>query len=143
VTPREGAREPTARVFARYLLFQTPGWAVFAVAAEIATRWLAVPPRWAWGACALWVAKDLVLFRPTRRAYERHEPTHGRVGEHGVADGAIDPEGWVRIGPERWRARLAPGAAAIATDAAVRVVAVEGLVLRVARLADGSADPRP
>ena len=129
-------REPFARVFARFLLFQVPGWAAVAIGAEIAMRWLGIPPLWAWGACALWVAKDLALFPLTRRAYERDRPTHGDVGERGVADGAIDPEGFVHIGPERWRARLAAGAPAIAAGASVRVVAVEGLVLRVAAADD-------
>ena len=121
-----------ARTLGRYLLFQLPGWTVAALLAIVAVEWRLVSPPVAWGCVALWLAKDAVLYRFVRRAYDASGPTHGHVGENGVAEGAIDPEGWVRIGPERWRARLAPGADAIAPHAAVRVIAVDGLVLRVA-----------
>jgi membrane-bound ClpP family serine protease len=124
--------EPTIRVVARYALFQVPGWAVAAILAEIAVLWLGVSAWIAWGGVALWVAKDAVMFPLVRRAYERGAATHGHVGERGVADGAIDPAGWVRVGHERWRARLAPGAGAIEAGAPVQVIAIDGLELRVA-----------
>lgn len=123
--------EGAVRVVLRYVLFQLPGWALMIVAAEAAVLWLDVPPRWAWGAVALWVVKDVAMYPLVRKAYRRDGPSHGHVGERGVSDGAIDPDGWVRIGPERWRARLAPGEPAIGPDTPVRVVAVDGLVLLV------------
>lgn len=118
-------------VLARYVLFQVPGWALMALLAEAAVLWLDVPPRWAWGGFGLFVLKDAVMYPFVRHAYRRDGPSHGHVGERGVADGAIDPDGWVHVGPERWRARLASGAPAIDAGAPVRVVAVDGLVLRV------------
>jgi len=124
--------ESGMRTLARYLLFQIPGWALMAVLAELAVLWLDVPPRWAWGAFGLWLLKDAAMFPLLRKAYRRDGKSHGHVGERGIADGAIDPEGWVRIGPERWRARLAPGAGPIAAGAPVQVVAMDGLELRVA-----------
>jgi membrane protein implicated in regulation of membrane protease activity len=131
VSARRAATETTLRVFARYALFQSPGWLAAAVAAGAAVDWLGVAPWIAATGAALWLVKDLVLFPFVRRAYERGATTHGEVGERGIAEGAIDPEGWVRIGAERWRARLARGAATIEAGAEVRVVAVEGLVVRV------------
>jgi membrane-bound ClpP family serine protease len=124
-------REGAMRVVGRYVLFQVPGWALMIVAAEAAVLWLGVPPRWAWGAVGLWVLKDVAMFPLLRKAYRRDGSIHGHVGDRGVADGAIDPDGWVRIGPERWRARLASGAGAIEAGAPVRVVAMDGLELRV------------
>jgi membrane-bound serine protease (ClpP class) len=130
VGARREPNEPTGRVLARYALFQAPGWLIAAAAAGGAIEWLGVAPWVAAGGAALWLAKDLAMFPFVRRAYERGA-THGEVAERGVADGPIDPEGWIRIGPERWRARLAAGAEPIEAGARVRVVAVEGLVLRV------------
>ena len=63
-------RESTARVLARYALFQIPGWAAMAIAAEAAVLWFGVPARWAWGAFGLWVAKDVAMFPLVRRAYD-------------------------------------------------------------------------
>jgi membrane protein implicated in regulation of membrane protease activity len=89
--------------------------------------WLAV------AACAAWVAKDAVLFAFVRDAYSVgvRAPAEALLGARGVATEAIDPDGYVRVGHELWRARLAPGAAPIASGAAVLVESVEGLTLRV------------
>jgi membrane-bound ClpP family serine protease len=119
------------RTLTRYVLFQLPGWTVAALLAVIAVEWSLVSAPIAWGGVALWIAKDAALYRFVRRAYDASGPTHGHVGDVGVAEGPIDPEGWVRVGPELWRARVAVGAAPIDASATVRVVAVEGLVLRV------------
>jgi membrane-bound serine protease (ClpP class) len=60
-------------------------------------------------------------------------PTVGRegmIGEAGVAEVAVDPDGVVIIRGARWRART-NRAMPIEVGAEVRVVAVEGLVLEV------------
>ncbi len=64
-------------------------------------------------------------------AAQRRRPTtgvSGMVGQAGTADTALEPEGWVRVFGERWRAiadvSVAPGES-------VRVTAVDGLTLRV------------
>jgi membrane protein implicated in regulation of membrane protease activity len=121
----------TARVAARYALFQVPGWLLAAAVAGVAEHFGLVPPWVAALAVALVVAKDAAMFPFVRRAYERDGKTHGHVGESAVAVEALDPEGWVRVGPELWRARIAAGAAPVAPGASVRVTAVDGLVLLV------------
>jgi membrane-bound ClpP family serine protease len=133
VSARRAATETTLRVFARYALFQSPGWLAAAAVAGAAVEWAGVAPWLAALGAGLWLAKDLLMFPLVRRAYDRSGPTHGVVGDAGVADGAIDPEGWVRIGAERWRAVLAAGAEPIAAGARVRILGVEGLVVRVER----------
>jgi membrane-bound serine protease (ClpP class) len=64
-------------------------------------------------------------------AAQRRRPTTGvsaMVGQVGTADTALEPEGWIRVFGERWRAiadvSVAPGES-------VRVTAVDGLTLRV------------
>lgn len=100
-------------------------------------RWWDLPLPWALAGMAAWLAKDALLYPIVRRAYEPDgRAPHGPIGEHGVADTAIDDEGWVRIGPERWRARRAAGAAAIAAGEPVRVLRLCGHELEVER--DGS-----
>jgi membrane protein implicated in regulation of membrane protease activity len=133
------SRGPTRRTVARYAAFQLPGWAIAGTLAALAVHWGLVAPAVAIAVVALLVAKDAVLFPFVWRAYQHDGPAHGAVGERGRADGAIDGEGWVRIGPELWRARLRPGAAPIAPRTPVRVVAVDGLVLVVE--ADPDATP--
>ena len=117
----------------RYLLFQVPGWLVVGGALAAAMRWWELPAPWALAGFAAWLAKDAVLYPIVRRAYEPDgRAPHGPIGGHGVAETAIDgEEGWVRVGPERWRARTAPGAGPIAAGAAVRVRGLRGHVLEV------------
>lgn len=132
------AREPTAVVFARYLVYQVPGFVLAAAVLVVLVHWELVGVGLAWLLFGFWVLKDLVLFPITRVGYERGVDRHGvaaLVGSEGVAqedlrEGAV---GWVRVGPELWRARLCDGAAPVEKGAAVHVVAVEDLVLRVER----------
>lgn len=135
-------RESTARVALRYLLFQLPGWFVAAGVLALAVDLFGVAGWLALAAFALFVAKDAVLFPFVRRAYERnHDPPHP-VGETGVAEDEIDGgEGWVRVGRELWRAKRAPGAAAIPRGAHVRVVALHGHRVAVELLAVEAAPP--
>lgn len=129
MTRRPAAGGATLR---RYLLFQVPGWTLALAAAAAAVRWWELPVAWALAGVAAWLAKDAVLYPIVRRAYEPDGlAPHGPVGEHGVAETPIDGEGRVRVGPERWRARLAPGAAPIPAGAPVRVVRLVGHELEV------------
>jgi membrane protein implicated in regulation of membrane protease activity len=119
---------PLGPVLRRYLLFQLPGWLFVGAGVFSARQWWGLSIEWALVIAAAWVAKDVVLFPIVRRAYEPDgSAPHGPIGAHGIADTAIDPEGWVRIGPERWRARRAPaGAGPIPAGAAVRIVGLRG-----------------
>jgi len=125
-------RPPGAATLRRYLLFQVPGWIVVGSGLAAAVRWWELAPGWALAAFAAWLAKDAVLYPITRRAYEPDGfAPHGPIGERGVADTAVDGEGWVHVGPERWRARRAAGAGPIAAGAPVRVVGLRGHELEV------------
>jgi membrane protein implicated in regulation of membrane protease activity len=120
-------------VLGKYVLLQLPGWLLVGTLAWAAHRWLGLDARLAFGALAAFVLKDAVLFRFVRDAYavSPRPALESLRGAHGVAEGPIAPEGSVRVGPERWRARLAPGAPPIPAGARVRIEALEGLTLRV------------
>ncbi|HEX6739144.1 MAG TPA: NfeD family protein, partial [Vicinamibacteria bacterium] len=66
-------------------------------------------------------------------AAQRRQPTTGTagmVGQRGVAAVPLDPEGWVLVAGERWRAW---SEAVVAAGDHVEVLAVDGLRLRVRR----------
>jgi membrane protein implicated in regulation of membrane protease activity len=125
------------RVFARYLAFQTVSWALgvavlgWLAYAELLPTWLAIV---LFGALVL---KDLVLFPLTRKAYE-HGPEHGAtelLGAEVRVETALSPDGYVRAGPERWRARLSgEGDAPLAEGEVARVRELSGLTLIVERM---------
>jgi membrane-bound serine protease (ClpP class) len=64
---------------------------------------------------------------------QRLRPTtgaEGLAGQTAVADGPLDPAGWVQVAGERWRATADRP---VGSGERVKVVAVEGLALRVRR----------
>lgn len=117
----------------KYLLLQIPGW-IFALLLlgflveryELSLRTAAI-------LLALWLAKDFALYPIVRVGYEPGptSATDGLVGALGTTRERLAPEGWVRVGSELWRARLADGVAPVGPGLPVRVVAVEALTLRV------------
>jgi membrane-bound ClpP family serine protease len=127
--------KPARSTFARYLLFETPGWVVAAVALALLVYAEELHARTAWILLALFVAKDFALYPVLRVGYEPSAPdgSASLVGALGTARERLDPEGWVRIGAALWRAELARGQAPVEAGAAVRVVAVDALTLHVER----------
>ncbi|MCG8589746.1 MAG: NfeD family protein [Proteobacteria bacterium] len=120
------------------MLYQIPSWL-------LATLVLFVLHQWEWISLpvavllfALLLVKDAVLFPLTRAAYEdrsEHGP-EALVGARAVAEQPLDPTGYVRIGSERWQARMARGEASAAAGEWVEVLAVERLTLRVRRASE-------
>jgi membrane-bound serine protease (ClpP class) len=76
---------------------------------------------------AIWAALIVRLLLRAQRARVT-TGSEGMLGEVGVADGALDPEGWVTVHGEHWRA-AAEGPVAAGEE--VVVTAVSGLKLRV------------
>jgi membrane protein implicated in regulation of membrane protease activity len=123
-------------VFLRYLFFQIPGLCFASIGLILLVRWTSLSENGAWFLLALWIAKDLALYPWLKVGYgsgPAHAGVDALLGASGVALTALAPElpGHVRVGSERWQARLAAGAAAASAGAAIRVVAVHGLTLVV------------
>jgi membrane-bound ClpP family serine protease len=94
-------------------------------------HWWDLAPRLAFLFMALWVLKDLALYRFVRKAYE---PRSGGgagalVGALATTRDRLEPDGYVLVGHELWRARLREGV--VERGAQVRVLAVRGLTLVV------------
>lgn len=121
--------------FLRYLLFQTPGWCVAAGIAAGLHSMFGVPGKIAASMVALLVALDFALYPLFRHSYSARSATgvESLIGEHGIAQTALEPRGFVVIRGERWQARLADASDRAATGARVQVLAVRGLTLVVSQ----------
>jgi membrane protein implicated in regulation of membrane protease activity len=89
-------------------------------------------PAWAWGAAALPIAKDLLLYPAARKAFG--PPQVGStvlIGAPARAVEALAPSGYVRVRGELWQAVLADAAARAPAGAVLVVRAVRGLTLVV------------
>lgn len=124
----------TAAVFGRYLLFQVPGCVAAAAALAGLVHWEHLSPTLAYVLFGIWVLVEIALFPVLRVGYETGAARGGAealVGALGIAQEKLDPEGYVRIGAERWRAVAAGECAPVAAGAPVRVREVRQLTLVV------------
>jgi membrane protein implicated in regulation of membrane protease activity len=131
-----------AWVVGKYVLLQVPGWFLAAGLLTAGVRWWELSPRLALALFAVWILKDVLLFPLLRVAYESHGGVGGAdalVGARGVATVDLDSAGYVRVGPELWRAELAEGSGPIRRGARVRVRAVRGLTLEIEAEPGGEA----
>ena len=122
-------------MLARYLVLQIPGAFVAAVVLSLLVRWGQISETLGWVLFGLWLLKDAAMFPVTRIAFESGSGRHGTealLGASGVAQQELAPgeTGYVRVGPELWRARL-EGDHPVSQGAAVRVTAVNDLTLLV------------
>jgi len=129
-------RASTRRVFFRYLAFEAPSWVLLAAVLGVLMAVWDLSLGLAALVLGLWILKDLALFPILRIAYEPAGGSGGTeslIGAVGIVSADLDPEGWIQIGPERWRARVSRESAPLPAGTQVRVTAVEGLLLRVER----------
>ena len=117
------------RQLLRYLLWQVPGWVVVALAAWLTGQALHLPEWVAPVATALFIVKDLVLYRAMRDVF-RPPAAPVRVGSQGETAEPIAPIGYVRVGGELWRATT-PDRRHLPAGIPVRVLATRGLTLVV------------
>jgi membrane protein implicated in regulation of membrane protease activity len=118
----------------KYLLLQIPGWVATAIVLIVFVHWQWLP-RWLATVCFLgWLLKDLLLYRFLRRAYEPEVIGTARlVGERGVSEGELAPDGYIRVRGELWRAVASPAGAAVPAGTEVEIVSAERMqvVVRV------------
>jgi membrane protein implicated in regulation of membrane protease activity len=129
---------PMAFVSKRYLLFQIPGWILAAMLLGALHRWLDLPLEFAIGLFVLYVAKDFVIYPYVRKAYEPHNKTGAEllIGCVGLTKQRLDPEGYVQVKGELWRAVADPPGEPIPPGQPVRIQAVSGLTLVVTWMQD-------
>jgi membrane protein implicated in regulation of membrane protease activity len=98
-----------------------------------AVTWWDLAPWLAVLLLGLWVGKDFVLYPLLRVAYEdsSRNGTDHLIGAVGTVREPLDPDGWVRVGSELWRAEIAPEIGSAEAGSEVRVVDVRGMILRV------------
>jgi membrane-bound ClpP family serine protease len=122
--------------FARYLLFEIPGWIVAALVLGLLVHFGELSLRTAAILLAVFVLKDFALYPVLRVGYLPSPPdgASSLVGALGTARDRLDPVGWVRVGSELWRAEVVREQAPVEAGARVRVIAVgRELTLRVER----------
>jgi len=119
--------------FQRYMLFQLPGLVIEIAVLAALIDWWDLPFWAAIGIFALLVLKDLALYPFLRVGYETREKSgiERLIGERGVVKQRLDPEGYVLVHGELWKARSALPSHPLEPGTRVRVAAAEGMLLLV------------
>jgi membrane-bound ClpP family serine protease len=120
------------RVILRYTLFQIPEILLLMLVLYGLQRWFSVPVWMLVTVLGVWIIKDIILFFFIWRAYDI--PRSGRdprlEGAVGVTIEALDPQGYVEISGELWKAQ-SQNKQLIPTQEKVAVVDHKGLLLIV------------
>jgi membrane protein implicated in regulation of membrane protease activity len=132
----------------RYMLFQIPGCLIEVAVLAALMAWWELPLWAAVGILGLLVVKDLLLYPFLRVGYETREKSGMArlIGERAVVKQRLDPEGYVLIHGELWKARATEPGDAVDAGARVRVLASEGMLLLVEAAQPkqpGAKSPRP
>ena len=88
-----------------------------------------------------WLLKDWILYPWLRSAYEVSTRTGSktRLGDKGVAESHLAPEGLIRVRGELWRAVAIPRDLTIQTGIAVEIIDADGMTVFVRPLRDGAS----
>ncbi len=122
----------TQKALRKYILLEIPPLLLFAGFLWLLRLWTGLPLWAAGGLLVLWTIKDIILFFYTWPAYDAGTGNrYSMVHQTGLTEERLNPEGYIRIRGERWRARPGPGLARIESGQRVRVLAEEGLTLLV------------
>lgn len=127
------AHRPTLQIAVKYGLLQLPGQAAFALMLVFLRQWLEIPAAVTWGLVGCWVGKDILMFPFLWRYYDPdyYSDRFKMTGRKGFTMTRLQPDGYVRVQAERWRAAAAEKNAPIEKGEPVLVVGVEGLKLTV------------
>jgi membrane-bound serine protease (ClpP class) len=124
-----------ARILIRYALFQIPSLALFMLILILVRRWVNLPEWFFWGAIAVWLAKDVILFPFVWRAYDRDRlrELQSLVGTEGITEERLAPTGYIRVHGELWQAEVVRTDVSIDRGEPVRIRGIKGLRLQVER----------
>jgi membrane-bound ClpP family serine protease len=135
----------SSRIIVRYTLLQLPALALLLMALVLVQRWIEIADWIFWGSIMVWIAKDVILFFFTWRAYDTTATKPGRsmVGARGITQNRIAPSGFIHVRGELWKAEVWGGGRPIEIGERVKVINIKGLTLIVQPEDEQEPDDKP
>ncbi len=135
----------STRIIIRYSLLQLPAIALLLMALVLVQRWIDIPEWVFWGSIAIWIAKDVVLFFFTWRAYDVNDAGGDRsmIGARGISQNRLAPSGFIHVRGELWKAEVWGGGRPIEIGEKVKVRDIKGLTLIVQPEDNQEIDDKP
>ena len=123
----------STRVVLKYTLLQLPALILLVFLLFLVRHWVDIPVWLIWGIVGFWLAKDVILFPFTWRAYDKNAPGNAdsMVGLRGIAQDRLAPSGYVQVHGELWQAEVVGDSKPIDKGEGIRVQGTRGLTLLV------------
>ena len=126
-------RNIPGRIYLRYLLLMVPGLVILILVLMIVEHWVVMPAWLFWSVIFLWLVKEVIIFPFVWHAHDPDRPGLSRtmIGARGIAKERLNPDGYILVGGELWKAERIETEQPIERGEHVRVVKMEGLKLFV------------
>lgn len=123
----------SSQIVIRYSLLQLPAICLLFIGLVLVQRWVFVSDWVFWGSIIIWIAKDVILFPFTWRAYDWESADEDRtmVGAQGLTKDRLAPSGFIQIRGELWKAEVWGNGKPIEKGEMVKVREMKGLTLLV------------
>jgi membrane protein implicated in regulation of membrane protease activity len=124
------------KIIKRYTLFQIPGLIIIILLLIMSYYWSGLPTWLMWTLLGVWLVKDVFLYPYLWRAYDPDTipVENSMVGLTGVAMERLDPEGYVEVGGEVWKARTDKTSHIIEKGSKIKILSENGLLLVVKKV---------
>jgi membrane-bound serine protease (ClpP class) len=131
-----------SRVILKYGLLHLVELALVVVVLVVARHFINIPIWLIITIVALWIFKDIVLFRKVWRAYaiDDNHPMRRLIGLEATVIDGLGPTGYVRVQGELWKAESKDPRNPARRGERTRVVDIKGMTLVVERISE--ADPQ-
>mgnify|MGYP006291068065 CR=1 FL=1 len=121
------------RILGRYILLQLPVIIILILVYQLSQQYETIPGKYILILLGIWIIKDIVLYPFVWRAYDARllKAKHTMIGLKGVCIDRLDPEGYIRVRGERWRAQVRDDLSTIKKGERVYIYGNDGLTLLV------------
>ena len=105
---RRLSQETKRRIVLRYALYQIPDMVIFVLILFVLHQWVDLSLWFYIGLVSLWMVKYVLAFSFVWPAYDKPRPggVKALIGTEGIAEGRLDPTGYIRVHGELWRAEV-------------------------------------
>ena len=123
----------SSRIILRYIYFQIPALVVLVIVLLFIKKTIYVPT---WAIIVIfvsWIVKDIIMFPKVWRSYDTKKSGHEErlIGVKGVVVDELNPEGFVKIKGELWRAEIEGTNTSVKKGEEIKVIRVENMKLIV------------
>jgi len=120
-------------ILIKYMLLQIPETAVIIIVLVILIKFSSISVWLAICLAALWIIKDIIMFPLLWPSYggTNIKDWHSLIGKEGIVTERCDPQGYVVVHGESWKAQVQDQLSPVDKGSRIQVTGSKGLILYV------------